>query len=242
MEAGPPSSSVANLFWSATNPPKDYQNILAVIREHWRSVRKSARLPHIRWQLLSDDNTGGSDIEKPARCRFHVCRKCLYDLCGIAMKSACRVENAGSVDLLEDHSTRFVTCTRTVCSTLITSTAGGSIDRNTSIVDPKFDDYPVTWLQSLCDTVESSLTGELYCVRNIPSRQRRTHTDRADLPANAELLTKARSPKEYFRYCPQPSVPFFPPSGAVVESPASHIVGTLAETSDAVLSKHARIG
>lgn len=166
MEAGPPNSSVANLFWSATNRPKDYQNILAVIRKHWRSVRISARIPHIRWQLLSDDDTGSSDIEKPARCCFHVCRKCLYVLCGIAIKLACRVGNPGSVDLLEDHSTRSVTCTRTSCSTLITSGAGGPIDRNTSIVDPKFDDYPVTWLKSLCDTVESSLTGELYCVKN----------------------------------------------------------------------------
>lgn len=67
------------------------------------------------------------------------------------------------------------------------------------------------------------------------------NTDRADLPAYAELFTKAWSPKEYFRYCPQPSVPLWPPSGAVVESPASQMVGTFAETVKAVLSKHTNV-
>jgi hypothetical protein len=42
------------------------------------------------------------------------------------------------------------------------------------------------------------------------------------------LFTIAWSPKEYFRYCPQPSVPLCPPSGAVVESPATQMVGTFA--------------
>jgi hypothetical protein len=56
--------------------------------------------------------------------------------------------------------------------------------------------------------------------------------ERADRPAYAELLMKALPPKEYFRYCPHPSVPLWPPSGAVVESPATQIVGIVLRLED----------